>query len=192
MKEYIIYKITSPSGKIYIGYTGKKSIEKRYPSGPHKRQRKLYCSVMKYGWINHFKEIIDKTETLNEANEKEKDYIKFFNSFLEGLNCTEGGDGFDGKSSKGIPRTEEIKKKISKSSVGKILSRETKKLIGEKGKGRIPWNKGVKTGNYRPGWKLPEEAKEKLRLANIGKKYSDEVNKKKGRPQKKDIYSITI
>lgn len=38
--------------------------------------------------------------------------------------------------------------------------------------GRTPWNKGIPR---------TEEVKEKIRKANIGKKYSDEVNKKKGR-----------
>ena len=55
-----IYKITSPSGRIYIGQA--KNLRKRLNSykGLHcKGQTKLYNSLKKYGWENHQFDIID-------------------------------------------------------------------------------------------------------------------------------------
>lgn len=49
----VIYKITSPSGRVYIGQTG--LLKKRINAYKHARcrkQRKLYNSIVKYGWIN--------------------------------------------------------------------------------------------------------------------------------------------
>ena len=70
-----IYKITSPSNKIYIGQSI--NIEKRKnqyikPSrsciGP-----KLYNSINKYGWENHIHEIIEEC-SIEELNKKEVFY----------------------------------------------------------------------------------------------------------------------
>ena len=96
MKGYI-YKITSPSGKIYIGQTN--DIIKRrnaYNSNHCKRQPKLYNSIKKYGWNNHTFEIIEEVSMeFNKfwLNLQEIYCIDFYNSFVNGLNCTLGGDG---------------------------------------------------------------------------------------------------
>lgn len=43
------------------------------------------------------------------------------------------------------PRTQEHNEKIRKSLLGKPLSDERRKKIGAANKGKIPWNKGMKT-----------------------------------------------
>jgi len=56
-----IYKITSPSGKIYIGSSI--NIDKRikyYSSGNCKGQIRLFNSIVKYGWNNHILEILEE------------------------------------------------------------------------------------------------------------------------------------
>jgi len=56
-----IYKIISPSGKIYIGQSDK--IQKRwyfYKGMSCKSQPRLYRSFLKYGVINHIFEIIEE------------------------------------------------------------------------------------------------------------------------------------
>lgn len=64
-KEIIcgIYKITNPSGKIYIGESQDISLRTYYYSivSCHK-QRKLYNSLKKHGWENHIFEIIEECE----------------------------------------------------------------------------------------------------------------------------------
>ena len=59
MKKVGIYKITSPSGKVYIGQSW--DIEKRlkvYKNIDCKGQRKLHNSLLKYGYLNHKIEIV--------------------------------------------------------------------------------------------------------------------------------------
>jgi group I intron endonuclease len=101
-----IYKITSPTGKVYIGQS--RDINKRFNSYKRlqcKRQPKLYNSFKKHGVINH------KFEALYECNKElldkwEKFYISQLESFgILGLNLTDGGH-FGGKS-------KESKKKMS-------------------------------------------------------------------------------
>lgn len=84
-----IYKITSPTGKIYIGQSI--NIQKRfnkYKSALCKKQTRLYYSFIKYGTLNHIFEIllICKKEDLNN---KERHYQDLFNCTSDlGLNCT--------------------------------------------------------------------------------------------------------
>ena len=83
-----IYKITSPTGRIYIGQSV--NIEKRlksYKALNCKTQTKLYKSLKKYGYKNHLFEIICKCESV-ELNNKERYYQDYYNSVSENnLNC---------------------------------------------------------------------------------------------------------
>ena len=61
MKKIGIYKIISPSNKIYIGQSI--DIEKRkhlYSKLYCKQQPKLYNSIKKHGWENHIFEIVEE------------------------------------------------------------------------------------------------------------------------------------
>lgn len=103
MKSNEVYKITNKvTGKIYIGITNQGSgaryrhhwYESRIgePSPIHK-------SMAKYGEENFTLEVIDFAETYEELKEKEKFWIKKFNSNDRkiGYNLTEGGDGTFGR-----------------------------------------------------------------------------------------------
>ena len=59
---------------------------------------------------------------------------------------------------------------MSAAHKGKTASDATRKKMSEAAKGRIPWNKG---GH------ISEEAKAKLRQANLGKKQSEETKRKR-------------
>ncbi len=91
-----IYKITSPSGRIYIGQTF--NFEKRmnsYRIGDCKKQKILFKSFVKYGFENHTVEIIDTRDNSIELLNLEKYYIELFDSYNSenGMNLTRGGDG---------------------------------------------------------------------------------------------------
>ena len=106
-----IYKITSPTGKIYIGQSP--DIYKRwnvYRLMLCKPQRRLYRSIKKYGWENHIAEVIEKCEII-DLSKKEKYWIKYYNSYNShnGMNLTIGGEG-----SRGHKWTNEAKEKQSK------------------------------------------------------------------------------
>jgi len=105
-----IYKITSPTNKIYIGQSINCDNRKTYYRTLNcKGQPKLYHSLQKHGWENHMFEIIEHT---NIPNEREIYWINYYNSVNNGLNCSLGGSGGGYKSS-------ETKQKISQSMKGK-------------------------------------------------------------------------
>ena len=53
------------------------------------------------------------------------------------------------------PFSEDTKRKMSKSALGKVMSEEAKQNMSKAQKGRTPWNKGMK--DY-----LSEETKQKM------------------------------
>jgi len=117
-----IYKITSPTNKIYIGQSV--NINKRFNSYYKLQnvisQRKLYNSFLKYGVKNHIFEIIEECDVIL-LNERERFYQDLYNVINNGLNCrlTETND----KSGKLSNETIELLVKIN---TGKKLSLETK------------------------------------------------------------------
>ena len=82
-----IYKITSPSGKIYIGQSVNiKDRLRAYRGLRCKKQVKLYRSLVKYGVINHVFEIVCECE-IEELNDKERYYQELYDCIESGLNC---------------------------------------------------------------------------------------------------------
>lgn len=90
---YLIYKHTSPSGKSYIGYTKNLKRRNREHSSASGLSPAFHNAISFYGWENIQTEILEERLILEEAKELEKFYIKFFNTRMEGYNCTDGGDG---------------------------------------------------------------------------------------------------
>lgn len=85
-KKTGIYKITSPSGKVYIGQSI--DIEKRWGYYKTKKtniQPKLQNSFNKYGVTKHLFEILElcSEDTLNE---RERYWQDFYNVIVDGLN----------------------------------------------------------------------------------------------------------
>lgn len=92
MEKYI-YKIENLiNHKIYIGQTNnpKRRFAEHKAKGYENQSHKvLYYAFDKYGIDNFSFEIIEKT---TNANEREKYWINFYDSFENGYNMTEGGD----------------------------------------------------------------------------------------------------
>ena len=186
-----IYKVISPTKKVYIG----QSIDinkrwKEYKKFRCKEQILLYHSLKKYGADKLKFEIINicKREQLNEL---EIYYISLYQCFDSefGLNLQVGGNNHNcsdetkkkiSAATKGKTRTEETKKKMSKSFKGRILSEETKRKIGEIHKGN----------KYNLGKHLSEETKEKIRIGNKGKIISDETRNKISKFHKGNKYRL--
>lgn len=95
----LIYKATNNiNGKVYIGQTHK-TLEERKMRHKHDSQKMdtyFYRAIRKYGWENFSWEVIeDNITTEEELNEKEKYYIKKYDSFdnkEKGYNTTSGGE----------------------------------------------------------------------------------------------------
>ncbi len=97
MSDYgfgIIYLITSPSKKCYVGQTTTKNFWKRM--GDHRRGTEsctaLRRAVKKYGWENMRVEILGRTRNLDKLNNYERKFIKLYKSFGKmGYNLLSGG-----------------------------------------------------------------------------------------------------
>lgn len=133
MKKCGIYKITSPSKKVYIGQST--NIEFRFNSYKNlkrcNKQTKLFASFQKYGTQNHVFEIIEECNE-SELNMKERYWQDFYNvNSKKGLNCrlttTETKSG-------GL--SEETKIKIGIGNKGKVMSEKAKLRISQSKKGK--------------------------------------------------------
>lgn len=132
-----IYKITSPSGKVYIGQSW--NIEKRwlkYRRLDCKSQRKLYHSLLKYGFENHEFEIVAEFEE-SLCNQLILDYHEdlfmkmYIKDRFELMNLRGGGSR--GKLSEESRRKMSESKKGEKNYLyGKKLSEEIKQKISKK------------------------------------------------------------
>lgn len=140
-----IYKITNTiNKKIYIGQVYNKSVQDRFerhirevnPKHPIILDRAIY----KYGKENFVCEQIDSANSLEELNQKEKYWIKYYNSTNRniGYNLTDGGDGGNTYKYKSVEEMNDIKNKISIANSGKnngqskqikALNVNTKELI---------------------------------------------------------------
>jgi len=96
-----IYKITSPSGKIYIGQSSnieRRMVEHKYRS--KSKNLKLYSSLRKYGIDNHKIEVLFLSKDKYEKDKMESIYIRYYDTINNGLNHIDiisGGCGFSGK-----------------------------------------------------------------------------------------------
>lgn len=157
-----VYRITSPSGKIYIGSTN--SLSKRYSyynSGASKNQVKIHRSILKYGWENHVFDII-WVGLAEERLKYEHIFGMIFNVLdkYKGLNCVL--PGYDD-----IPKicSESTLEKMSEGLKGRKRDPESTRKTADKTRGiprpehskymkerfisgdLVPWNKGKKCPN---------------------------------------------
>lgn len=145
-----IYKITSPTGRIYIGQSI--DIEKRrrmYVNNHCKKQQKLHASLCKYGFSEHNFEVIEECEW-DLLNEREEYWIEFYGTFNSdfGLNLSSGG-------------------------LNKRVSEETKRKISNSKKGTLRPDLTIRnTTVKRPP--MSEEQKSKHRDSNLGRKHKPE------------------
>ena len=180
-----IYKITSPSGKIYIGQTTNFTKRKNYyKNGAKHYQVRIYNSLHRYGFDAHTIEFIEEC-IVEKLNERERYWQDFYDVIGEnGLNCrlteTKDKSGFISEESK-LKMSESRKgrifdqawiDKLRKSATGKKHTDETKKRMSEASKGKsksiqhianLPQNQ---KGKFRP--KSSEATKIKQSL-NSGK-----------------------
>lgn len=187
-----IYKITSPSNKVYIGQSI--DIENRknyYAINDCKPQIRLYNSLKKYGFENHLFETIEFCE-VDKLNERERYWQENYDVLgLNGLNCklTKTADKSGshseetkrkiGESNKGKIRTDAHKQKYSDAKKGKNLTELHKESIRESLVGKPKTEEHKKKMSERMiGSKLSEEAKRKISEAHKGRKLSEEHKRK--------------
>lgn len=154
-----IYKITSPSGKIYIGQSiNIKERFRQYKKLGCKNQVKLYNSIKKHGWDNHIKEIIEECP-VTRLDELETWYKLCCVIDLGWSKCL-FHQLIDGK---GGYKSDETKRKISESKKGKTI---------------IDGIWAINISNGRKGLIQTEETKDKIRIGNLNKVFSFETRTK--------------
>lgn len=157
----LIYKITSPTGKLYVGktYHLKRRINAHKCASKSGKNIILHNSIRKHGWDAHVLEIIEKVED-ELMNEREVYWIEHLKTYCydhpNGMNMTKGGDG---QRSPWMHKTELRKYFSDKFSgdgnpfFGKKHTEETRKLLAEK---TSKYNKehGVKVPEWgaQKGW----------------------------------------
>lgn len=108
---YIIYKLTSPSGGVYIGQTSKTIEERGGKNGQYyvyKRKNGKYIqplianAIIKYGWDNFTKEVLFENLTKKEADILEIRTIEEYRKIGKCYNVANGGDGLNGVNERGI------------------------------------------------------------------------------------------
>lgn len=173
--KYVIYKIINTlNGKSYIGFT--KDFARR--KSEHLRRdgkcRLLTDAMIKYGNENFSWEVVYETTDRDFAQNIMEPYcINLHRSYCKehGYNLSKGGEGAVGVSLIGAMNpfygrhhTEETKRKIRESKLGRIqpqhekekqifsqigkkCSQQTREKLRKANKGHAPWNKG-KVGVY--------------------------------------------
>ena len=98
MQGYIYLIENKINNKKYVGFTTF-SIEKRFKEHcksskkENLKNRPLYCAFNKYGIENFSINVIEECDSLI-LPEKEKYWIKFYDTYLYGYNATIGGEGY--------------------------------------------------------------------------------------------------
>lgn len=189
-----IYKLTSPSGKVYIGQSWHfKHRMRNYKHCVNKAQRKLHNAVNKYGFESFDKEILDFAYTQEDLDFAEIYWISYFDSIKNGYNIRNGGarGGFTEKSKKLMSKnnwlkqrgcTKEYRQTMSKACsgsgngfYGKKHNDKTKKILSKRFKGKPLSKKHV----------------ENIRKGHIGLKHSEESKQKRSESNSKYIYELT-
>ncbi len=187
----IIYCLTFPNGKQYIGQTIQKM-----KTRIQQHRRTNYCTALAYA-IKKYNEF--QTEVLLEINNDlldhyEKEFIDVFNTLVpNGYNIRSGGkDGEFTEATRekmkqshlGKKHPDEVKKKISESNKGKKRSEETRMRQSKYWK-EHPMSDEWKAKFSRQGFKHSDETKKKL--SDIGKNriISLETREKRSKTVKK-------
>lgn len=203
-----VYKITNNINNHF--YIGKRECsyfdEKYWGSG-----KRIKYEIDKYGINNFSREVLCWAKTRDELCELEEKYITQFFNLTECINLKQtavGGnttkdtikitDGVNekhicktdiipegwhvGSKLKGMPKTEEAKLNMKKSWTEERRKKWSVRTSGEHNSqwGNNEAHKGAKNGRF--GRPVSESTKKKISEANKGRKFSKEVNKKKGRP----------
>ena len=179
MENEVIYKISSPKGKVYIGRT--KNFNGRMAEHKHNALTKnamypIHKAIRKYGWDNMTKEIICEVEA-SQAQKLEEQFILAYDAVKKGYNDTYtggGGDPWVGRRDTKeymvwIEKMKEINAGENNGMYGKTHRADTLDKLKAKAKGRftLDWYKD-RYGDS-DGERLYEERRVWLKNRNLKK-----------------------
>ena len=175
--NYTVYMHICPNDKKYIGITSQ-NVKQRWAKGiGYKKCPKFYKAIQKYNWeyIQHI--ILFTNLNKEEAEQKEIDLIKKYNTTDDnfGYNLA-----FGGNTTKGYKYTKEQKEKLSKSQKGKHIGSKNGrygKHCSDETKLKIK-NALIKRYNENPELRKKVSEKMKGNKNCLGKHLSDETKNK--------------
>jgi group I intron endonuclease len=166
---YQVYLVINQiSEKVYVGLTGMTIKERFYYheyGAFHGSDQYFHNAIRKLGGLRLFSiHVLNVVETLEEAEYREKFWIKYFkaNDRKFGYNLTSGGIGLRDPS-------KEVRQKLSRASSSRRMSEETKAHLSKLFSGE---------GNPNYGKKHTDGARRKIREAGLGRTHTDESKKK--------------
>lgn len=168
-----IYKITSPTGAIYIGQSV--NIKNRwalYKNGHCKDQRRLFNSLKKHGVENHTFDVVEECDR-ECLNSLETHYIQVFDTFntSHGMNLRTGGG-------QRVIISDETRLILKKALKGKNLGKKpTKETLAKMSAAQIGRKHSKKTIEKivmsRAGYKHSDNTKEKISNRHKGRKFTE-------------------
>jgi group I intron endonuclease len=206
-KKGTVYKITSPSGRIYIGSTKNYKLRvNKYKKLYCPKQYKLYKSFLKYGTENHIFEVIWQGSI--EEMYKQEAILGRLHNVLDkdlGLNLRlpKESDIYSCMSEEtrqklknsltGRKLSEETKAKMSLVNKNKKLSAETKLKMSISAKGKVRTKEHQEKLNIAmKGRVISLEQKKAISDKNKGNKQSKETIQKRIDPLKKFVIQMDL
>lgn len=152
-KKWLVYKHTSPSGKVYIGITTKKDPKDRWGPGGcmYKYNIAFWNAIEKYGWDNIEHEVVCENMEEMDAKNMEIELIAQYKSIGMSYNISAGGDGVSG------PMRQEHKDSISAALKGKRKTPEHAQHAKE----------ALKSKNYHYVWMNKDGVEERVHTEEI-------------------------
>lgn len=99
-KYYVYIHVNRINKKVYVGITSKTPRARWGAQGgqycnttEQSKKTKFQLAIEKYGWDNFEHRVLFFGLTAEEAKQKEKELINFYDSYNNGYNMTVGGDG---------------------------------------------------------------------------------------------------
>lgn len=140
IKIFCVYKITNLiNDKLYIGIT-KRNPKIRFNEHFSNKNELLYKAKEKYGKENFLLEIIEKNIQENDIDEKERYYIKLYNSLApNGYNLSIGGISNKGMSDRGKQKLKECNLGINNPKCNKyilMIDKNTNEILNKFGSTR--------------------------------------------------------
>ena len=184
----IIYKLTSPTNKVYIGRTNdfnRRMIEHKKSAFTDKLPNTLYKAIRKYGWDNFQKEIICEIEP-SQSQKLEEEFILAHNSVKGGYNDTyigQGGDIWKDRRDteeymNWIHKMKELTKGDKNGMYGKTHSDGAKLKQKEKAKGRFSLEWYIDRNGKEVGTQMYEDRCYFLKNRNLAKDENGKFLKK--------------
>jgi hypothetical protein len=158
-----IYKITNPTGKVYIGQST--NIERRRVEYSNKNKSKgqvvLYRSLMKYGFSSHIFEVVEEC-TAENLNVRERYWQEYYNVLQEGLNCRLTGT----EDRSGVFSKESLRKRVASTDyqsfqTKRLASRDEQAISRKKYKAVLQY---TKEGTFVREWESLKQAADSLKL----------------------------